>query len=43
LVDHMWRCLGFKQHTSQLARNILNFLPQPPHMISRHLGNFHDF
>ena len=25
--DHMWRYLGFRHPTSQLARNLLNFLP----------------
>ena len=25
--DHMWRCLGFRHPTSQLARNLLTFLP----------------
>ena len=32
--DHMWRCLGFWHPTSQLARNLLDFLPQPPHAIT---------
>ena len=27
----MWRCLGFRHPTSQLARSLLNFLPQPTH------------
>ena len=40
---HMWRCLGFWHPTSQLARNILNFLPQPPHAITRCLDKFCDF
>ena len=29
--------------TWQLARNLLKFLSQPPHVISRHLDKFHDF
>ena len=28
--DHMSRCLGFRQSTSQLARNFLNFLSGHP-------------
>ena len=27
----------------QLSRNLVNFLSQPPHMISWHLDKFHDF
>ena len=34
---------GGKHRTWQLARNLLNFLSQPPHMISWHLDKFHDF
>jgi hypothetical protein len=40
---HMWRCLGFWHPTSQLARNLLNFLLQPPHAMTRRLDKFHDF
>ena len=40
---HMWRCLSFWYPTSQLARNLLNFLPQPPHAITRRLDKFRDF
>jgi hypothetical protein len=39
----MRRCLGFRHHTSQRARNLLNFLPQPLHAMTRHLDKFHDF
>ena len=39
----IWRCLGFWHPTSQLARNLLNFLPQPPHAITRRLDKFRDF
>ena len=41
--DHIWRCLGFRHRTSQLARKLLNFLPQPLHAMTRHLNKFHDF
>ena len=34
---------GGKHRTWQLARNLLKFLSQPPHMISWHLDKFHDF
>ena len=37
------RGLGFWHPTSQLARNLLNFLPQPPHAITRRLDKFRDF
>jgi hypothetical protein len=40
--DHMCICVGFKHRTSQLARNVLNFLSHPPHVVSRHLDKFHD-
>ena len=40
---NLWRCLGFTHRTSQLARNILNFLPQPTHAITWHLDKFRDF
>ena len=42
-LDHMWRCLGFRHRTSQLARKLLNFLPQPLHAMTRHLDKFRDF
>ena len=41
--DHMWRCLAFRHLPSQLASNFLNFLPRPPHAITRHLDKFRDF
>ena len=41
--DNMWRCLGFRHPVSQLARNLMNFLPQPPHAITRHVAKFRDF
>ena len=40
---NLWRCLGFRQPTSQLARNFLNFLPGPSHVITRHIDKFRDF
>ena len=50
LPDHSqqpWNFFGdvsvCKQCTWQLMRHLLNFLPQPPHMISWHLIKFHDF
>jgi hypothetical protein len=39
----MRRCLGFRHRTSQLPRNLLNFLAQPPHAISRYLDKYRDF
>jgi hypothetical protein len=33
-IDHMWRCLGFRHPTSQLARNLLNCCTQPLHVIT---------
>ena len=42
-LRHMWRCLGFRHRTSQLARKHLNFLPQPLHAMTRHLDKFCDF
>ena len=41
--DGARRCLGFRHRTSQLARKLLNFLPQPLHAMIRHLDKFHDF
>ena len=42
-----WNFFGdssvYNHRTWQLARNILNFLSQPPHMISWHLDKFQDF
>ena len=43
VCGHMWRCLGFRHRTSQLARKLLNFLPQPLHAMTRHLDKFRDF
>ena len=41
--DHMWRCLDFRHPESQLTRNFMNFLPQHPHTITRHVPKFCDF
>jgi hypothetical protein len=42
-VEITWRCLGFKHRASPLASNVLKFLSQSPHAMSRHLDKFHDF
>jgi hypothetical protein len=45
-MDHMWRCLGFRHHTSQLAQNLLTSCTQPLHVItrwSRQVSCFSDF
>ena len=47
LFTKSWNFFGdssvCKHRTWQLARNLLNFLSQPPHMISWHLDKFHNF
>ena len=35
--------LGFRHRTSQLARKLLNFVPQPLHTMTRQLDKFRDF
>jgi hypothetical protein len=32
-IDHMWRCIGFRHQTSQLARNLFNCSPRWTHSI----------
>jgi hypothetical protein len=47
LFTKSWNFFGdfsvCKHRTWQLARNLLDFLSQSPHMISWHLDKFHDF
>ena len=43
IFDHMWTCVGFRHLVSQLARNLINFLPQPSHAITRRVAKFRDF
>jgi hypothetical protein len=39
----VWDSKVSTHSTSQLSQNILKFLSQPLHMISRHVDKFHDF
>jgi hypothetical protein len=40
---HVWKCLGLRHPTSQLARNLLNCCIQPLHATTWPLDKFHDF
>ena len=39
----LWDTSVCKHHTWHIVRNLLNFLPQPPRMISLDLDKSHDF